>query len=104
MTNHEMKVAIGNELQTLFHPIFNVTKQVAEESAKELTPMKKTLTDIDGVLLAQCAAGTQTTASKLPLDWSSVSSRRYKGTLGEIAFISSRVIRGEHYSQERIGS
>ena len=38
-----MKLAIGDELQTLFHPFVNATK--------ELAPMKKT--DIDGVLKAQ---------------------------------------------------
>ena len=32
MVNHEMKLAIGDELQTLFHPIVNATKQVAEET------------------------------------------------------------------------
>ena len=55
MVNQEMKLAIGDELQTLFHPIVNVTKQAAEETRKELAPMKKTLTDIDGALMAQCA-------------------------------------------------
>ena len=53
MVNREMKLAIGDELQTLFHPIVNVTKQAAEETRKELAPMKKTLTDIDGALAAQ---------------------------------------------------
>ena len=42
MVNREMKLAIGDELQTLFHPIVNATKQVAEETRKELAPMKKT--------------------------------------------------------------
>ena len=41
---------IGDELQTLFHPIVNATKQEAEETRKELAPMKKTLMDIDGAL------------------------------------------------------
>ena len=36
MVNREMKLAIGDELQTLFHPIVNATKQAAEESGKEL--------------------------------------------------------------------
>ena len=49
MVNREMKLAIGDELQTLFHPIVNATKQ----TRKELAPMKRTLTDIDGVLSAQ---------------------------------------------------
>ena len=46
MVNREMKLAIGDELQTLFHPIVNATKQSAEETRKELAPMKKALTDI----------------------------------------------------------
>ena len=50
MVNREMKLAIGDELQTLFHPIGNATKQAAEETRKELAPIKKTLTDIDGAL------------------------------------------------------
>ena len=36
------------EIQTLFHTIVNATKQAAEETRKELAPMKKALTDIDG--------------------------------------------------------
>ena len=51
--------AIGDELQTLFHPIFNATKQAAEETRKELAPMKKTLTDIGGALTAQRATDTR---------------------------------------------
>ena len=50
MMKREMKLAIGDELQTLFHPIVNATKQAAEETRKELEPMKKTLADIDGAL------------------------------------------------------
>ena len=50
MVNREMKLVIEDELQTLSHPNVNATKQVAEETRKELTPMKKTLTDIDGAL------------------------------------------------------
>ena len=53
MVNRELKLAIGDELQTLFHPIVNATKQAAEETKKELAPMKKTLTDIDVALTAQ---------------------------------------------------
>ena len=41
MMNRGMKLAIGDELQTLFHPIGNATKQAAEETRKELAPMKK---------------------------------------------------------------
>ena len=63
MVNREMKLAIGDEPQTLFHPIFNATKQAAEETRKELVPMKKTLTDINGALAAQCA-----TDAKPPLN------------------------------------
>ena len=51
IVNREMKLAIGDEVQALFHPIVNVTKHAAEETRKELAPMKKTLTDIDGALL-----------------------------------------------------
>ena len=47
MVNQEMTLAIGDELQTLFHPIVNATIQLAEGT------MKKTLTDIDGALAAQ---------------------------------------------------
>ena len=47
-----MKLATGDELQTLFHPIVNATKQAAEETRKELKPMKKKLADIDGALKA----------------------------------------------------
>ena len=50
-----MKLATGDELQTLFHPIVNATKQAADETRKELAPMKKTLTDIDGAFTAQRA-------------------------------------------------
>ena len=53
MANREIELAIGEELQTLFHPIVNATKQAAEESRKELESMKKTLADIDGALTAQ---------------------------------------------------
>ena len=53
MVNEEMKLAIGDELQTLFHPIVNATKQAAEETRKELAPMKKTLPNIDVALTAQ---------------------------------------------------
>ena len=53
MANRELKLPIGDELQTLFNPTVNATKYAAEESRKELEPMKKTLTDIDGALTAQ---------------------------------------------------
>ena len=50
MMKREMKRAIGDELQTLFHPIVNATKQA--ETRKELEPMKNKLSDIDGDLKA----------------------------------------------------
>ena len=46
VVNREIKLVIGDELQTLFHPIVNATKQAAEEIRKELASMKKALTDI----------------------------------------------------------
>ena len=49
MMKREMKLSIGDELQTLFHPIDNATKQ-AEETRKELEPMKNKLSDIDEAL------------------------------------------------------
>ena len=49
MMNREMKLAIGEELQALFHPIVSATKQAAEKTAEELVPVKKALEDIDGV-------------------------------------------------------
>ena len=49
MVNREMKLVIGDELQTLFHPIVNATNQAAEDTREELAPMKKTLMDIDRV-------------------------------------------------------
>ena len=45
MVNRETELAIGDELQTIFHSIANATKQAAEETRKELAPMKITLTD-----------------------------------------------------------
>ena len=33
--NHEMKLAIGDELQNIFHPIVNAIKRAAEEIRKE---------------------------------------------------------------------
>ena len=59
MANRELTLVIGDELQTLFHPIVNATKQAAEETRKELEPMKKTLTDIDEALTAQDVAAPQ---------------------------------------------
>ena len=34
ITNREMKLAIADELKTLFHPIVSATKQAAEETRK----------------------------------------------------------------------
>ena len=48
-----MKLALGDELHTLFHPIVNATKQGAEETRKEQASMKEMLTDIDGALTAR---------------------------------------------------
>ena len=53
MVNREMKLAIGEELQTLFHPSVSATKRAAEKTAKELVPVKKASEDIDGALKAQ---------------------------------------------------
>ena len=53
MVNREMKLAIGEELQTIFHPIVSATKQSAEKTVEELAPVKKALKDIDGTLKAQ---------------------------------------------------
>ena len=64
MVNREMKLVIGDELQTLFHPIVNATKQAAEETMKELAPMQKSLTDIDGALMAQRATDARTRPDK----------------------------------------
>ena len=50
MMKRELKLAIGDQLQTLSHPIVNTTKHSAGETRKELEPMKKTLADIDGAL------------------------------------------------------
>ena len=53
MVNSEMKLAIGEELQTLFHPIVSATKQAAEKTVGESASVKKSLEDIDGTLKAQ---------------------------------------------------
>ena len=51
VVNREMKLAIGEELQTLFHPIVSATKQAAEKTVEELASVKKALEDIDGTLV-----------------------------------------------------
>ena len=48
-----MKLAIGEELPTLFHPIVSATKQTDEKTAEEFAPVKKALEDIDGTLKVQ---------------------------------------------------
>ena len=53
MVNREMKLAIGEELQILFHPIASATMQAAEKTTEELAPVKKVLEDIDGTFKAQ---------------------------------------------------
>ena len=55
MANRELKIVIDDELQTLFHPIVNATKQAAEKTRKELEPMKGTLAGIDEALAVQRA-------------------------------------------------
>ena len=46
MMKRKLKLAIGDELQTLFHPIVNATKQAAERTRTN----EETLADIDGAL------------------------------------------------------
>ena len=41
MANREMKLAMGEELQTLLHPIVSATRQAAEKTAEELATVKK---------------------------------------------------------------
>ena len=64
MVNLKMKLAIGDELPTLFHPIVNAPKQAAEETRKELAPMKKMLTDIDGALTSHRATDARSRPDK----------------------------------------
>ena len=45
-----MKLALGDGMKILLKQIVNATKEASEETRKELTPMKKTLTDIEGVV------------------------------------------------------
>ena len=66
MMKRELKLAIGDELQTLFHPIVNATKQAAEETRKELEPMKKNLSDIDGALKASIDGALKSVAALQP--------------------------------------
>ena len=64
MMKREMKITIGDELQTLFHPIVNATKQAAEETRKELEPMKNKLLDIDEALKASMYGTLKPVASQ----------------------------------------
>ena len=66
MMKREMKLAIGDELRTLFHPIVNATEQAAEETRKELEPMKNKLSDIDGVLKASTNGALKPVAALQP--------------------------------------
>ena len=66
MMKREMKLAIGDELQTLFHPIANATKQAAGETRKELEPMKKKLADIGGALIASIDGALKPVAGLQP--------------------------------------
>ena len=50
MVNREMKLAIGEDLQTLFHPIVSATKLAAEKTVEEMVPVKYALEDIDGTM------------------------------------------------------
>ena len=50
MMNREMKLALGADRKIVFKPIVNATKQAAEETRKELAPVKKTLTYIGGAV------------------------------------------------------
>ena len=53
MVNREKKLAIWEELHTLFHPIVSATKQAAEKTTEVLVPVTKALEDIDGASKAQ---------------------------------------------------
>ena len=53
MVNHERKLAIGEELQTLSHPIVSTNKQAAEMMEEVLVPVKKALEEIDVPLKAK---------------------------------------------------
>ena len=66
MMKQEMNLAIGDELQTLFHPIVNATKQAAEETRKELETMKNELSDIDEALKASMYGTLKPVASQQP--------------------------------------
>ena len=91
MTNREMKLAIGDELQIIFHPIVKATKQAAKETRKEFAPMKKALTDIDGALIAQRADAP----FKLPLDkYANVTFGVYKKQDGQLV-MGNKVIWGD---------
>ena len=59
MVNREMKLAIGEEVQTFFHTIVNATKQAAaEETRKELALMKKTLMELWQLMVFEAPSKT----------------------------------------------
>ena len=89
MANREMKLSIGDELQTLFHPITNATKQAAEEARKELAPVKKAFTYIDGALAAQRVEAPSITPLNKNTDTFFAKHRRQDGQLG----IGNKVLR-----------
>ena len=66
MVNGEMKLAIGEELQTLFRPIVSPTMQAVQKTAEELAPVKKAIEDIDGTLKAQRRAVVVPPSPPLP--------------------------------------
>ena len=82
MVNREMKLAIVDKLQTLFHPIVNTTKQAAEETRKDLAPMKKALTDIDCALAAQRVEAPSKTSLNKNADITFGLHRKQNGQLG----------------------
>ena len=78
--NRGMKLAIGDELQTLFHPIANATNDAAEETRKELAP-RKSLRHIDRALAALGATGARPPLNKIT-DTTFGINRRQNGPLG----------------------
>ena len=89
MANREMQLATGDELQTVFHPIVDATKQATEETRKELAPMRKALTNVDGALAAELVEAP----SKMPINENTDTTfgihRRQDGQLG----IGNKVVR-----------
>ena len=73
---------IYKHIPAIYHPIVNATKQAAEETRKELAPMKKTLTDIDGALAAQRVEAPSKTPLNKNTDTTFGIHRREDGQLG----------------------